>query len=516
MEAPRRIEKVATDIIEHYRTNILPNGFKAQVVTTSRLAALRYKEALDQALCEALAALEAAPLSEEERQDLEILKRIETDVIVSGSLNDEECYRAFTNPQKHEVQIARFKRPLVTDDSEKQDGLAILIVVDMLITGFDAPVEQVMYLDKRLVEHNLLQAIARVNRPASGKNCGYVVDYFGIGHHLKEALGAFAEEDIEGAFDNLDEEVPRMRDAYVRLMQFFSNAGLNPYGDDYDVNECVEYLEDEEVRAEFVVLYKTLARKVDMILPDPRALEYVGKLKVIGFINTLAERRYRDGTLNLAGCGEKVRALIDEYVLSRGIDPKVPPVSITSADFERSLTTHGSKKAQASEMEHAIRYHITQRMSYDPEYYQSLSERLNQILTAHAEDWETLVKDLQKFLEEVRKGRQDVEQGLDPVIEMPFYDILKKEVYDTKELGDQEKEMVAGTTKDIVAMIQREIRRVDFWRKPTERQLLRRYIKEILLESRIPGILTKRNPITDRFVQLAERLDPELKRRVVL
>lgn len=307
-----------------------------------------------------------------------------------------------------------------------------------------------------------------------------------------------------------------MRDAYVRLMQFFSNAGLNPYGDDYDVNECVEYLEDEEVRAEFVVLYKTLARKVDMILPDPRALEYVGKLKVIGFINTLAERRYRDGTLNLAGCGEKVRALIDEYVLSRGIDPKVPPVSITSADFERSLTTHGSKKAQASEMEHAIRYHITQRMSYDPEYYQSLSERLNQILTAHAEDWETLVKDLQKFLEEVRKGRQDVEQGLDPVIEMPFYDILKKEVYDTKELGDQEKEMVAGTTKDIVAMIQREIRRVDFWRKPTERQLLRRYIKEILLESRIPGILTKRNPITDRFVQLAERLDPELKRRVVL
>ena len=73
MEAPRRIEKVATDIIEHYRTNILPNGFKAQVVTTSRLAALRYKEALDQALCEALAALEAAPLSEEERQATRLL-----------------------------------------------------------------------------------------------------------------------------------------------------------------------------------------------------------------------------------------------------------------------------------------------------------------------------------------------------------------------------------------------------------------------------------------------------------
>lgn len=516
MEAPLRIEQIARDIIHHYRTNILPNGFKAQAVTTSRLAAVRYKEALDRALAETIAHLETLPLSEEEQEDLRTLKRMEIDVIISGSQNDEDIYKPYTDQQKHTLQIARFKRHLISDDPEKQDGLAILVVVDMLITGFDAPIEQVMYLDKRLVEHNLLQAIARVNRPASGKNCGYVVDYYGIGHHLKEALGVFADEDIEGAFDQLSDEIPKMRDAYSRLMLFFNNADLNPFGNDYEINECVEYLDDEEIRAEFVVLYKTLARKVDMILPDPRALDYVDKVKTIGFINTLAERRYRDRTLNLTGCGEKVRALIDEYILSKGIDPKVPPVSITSDDFEESLDPHRSNKAKASEMAHAIRYHISQRYSYDPEYYQTLSERLSEILAAHEEDWDTLVEELKRFLQDVRAGRRDVEQGLDPVIEMPFYDILRKEIFGTKDLSEIEKERIAGTTKDIVAMIQREIKKVDFWKKPTEKQLLRRYIKGILLESQLPDILPKRNAITDRFVRLSEHLDAELKRRVVI
>lgn len=534
LEAPRRIEKIAADIIDHYRTNILPNGFKAQVVVSSRLAAVRYKEALDRALADAIADLEAKACGQDDPEDLETLRRIKTDVIISGSQNDEEIYKPYTNPQKHEAQIARFKKPLDADDPEKQDGLAILVVVDMLITGFDAPIEQVMYIDKRLVEHSLLQAIARVNRPASGKNCGYVVDYYGIGHHLKEALGVFADEDVEGAFDPLGDEIPKMREAYTRLLQFFAAADLNavpesaaesssyagrtldPLGNEYAINECVEYLADEEKRAEFLVLYKSFARKVDMILPDRRALDYVHPVKVIGFINTLAERRYRDRTLNLAGCGEKVRALIDDYVFSQGIDPKVPPVSITSENFEKSLSNHRSSKAKASEMAHAIRYHISQRYDYDPEFYQTLSERLNDLLTAHEEDWDTLVKELRKFLEEVREGRQDVEHGLDPVIEMPFYDILVKEVYGSKDLSETEREIAAGTTKDIVFMIQREIRKVDFWKKATEKQLLRRYIKEILLESRLPEILQKRNAITDRFIGLAEHLDAEFKHRVIL
>jgi len=537
MEAPKRIEAISKDIVHHYRENILPNGFKAQVVATSRLAAVRYKDAIDRALKETIEKLE-----NEDSEELENLKRIETDAIISGNANDEEIFHPYTNKAKHETQISRFKKQFFSDDPEKRDGLAILIVVDMLITGFDAPVEQIMYLDKKLVEHNLLQAIARVNRPASGKNCGYVVDYFGIGHHLKEALGVFSEEDIEGAFDNLGEEIPKMREAYTKLINFFDNTGysvparfstlgegvcesstyaskkakLNPFGDDNDINECVEYLDDEEKRAEFVVLYKNLARKVDMVLPDRRALDFIGPVKTIGFINTLAERRYRDRTLNLAGCGEKVRALIDEYVISKGVNPKIPPVSITSDDFEESLEVHTSKKAKASEMAHAIRYHISQKIDFDPEFYQKLSERLKELLASHEEDWDLLVEELNRFLKEVREGRQDIESGLDSVIEMPFYDILIKEIYGNNEISDKDKEIAAGTTKDIVAMIQKEIQKVDFWRKNTEKQLLRRYIKEILLKSGLPDIMAKRNSISDRFIRLAEHLDAELRRRVVL
>ena len=167
-------------------------------------------------------------------------------------------------------------------------------------------------------------------------------------------------------------------------------------------------------------------------------------------------------------------------------------------------------------MAHAIRYHISERMDYDPEFYQSLSERLEELLSAHMEDWDSQIDELKKFLHEVREGRQDVESGLDAEIEMPFYDILVREVYGDSDISETERELIAGTTKDIVAMIQREIQRVDFWKKSSEKQLLRRYIKEILVGSGLPDILKNRNQITDRFMRLAERLDTELKRRVVL
>jgi len=154
LEAPKRIEMICIDLIDHYKEKVQPEGFKAQIVTSSRRAAVVYKKTLDR-----LGAPESA-------------------VIISGKHNDEEMFKPHTKKSDHDNFVKRFKKPM------EKDGLSFLIVKDMLLTGFDAPVEQVMYLDRKLREHTLLQAIARVNRTRLGKDCGFIVDYYGLSAFL--------------------------------------------------------------------------------------------------------------------------------------------------------------------------------------------------------------------------------------------------------------------------------------------------------------------------------------------
>ena len=153
LEAPQRIRKVCIDIVKHYREHIQPNGFKAMIVTSSRSAAITYKEQLDE------------------------LEAPRSAVIISGDHNDGKRFWEYTDGSKHKKQIEDFKKPLGSGEGESE--LSILTVKDMLLTGFDAPVAQVMYLDRKLTDHNLLQAIARVNRTNKNKFRGYIVDYYG-------------------------------------------------------------------------------------------------------------------------------------------------------------------------------------------------------------------------------------------------------------------------------------------------------------------------------------------------
>ena len=126
--------------------------------------------------------------------------------------------------------MENFCKPFDFDDPDKVlTGIAFLIVCDMLLTGFDAPVEQVMYIDKKLREHNLLQAIARVNRVTKGKQRGYIVDYIGLANHLTEALTIYAAADEQQELARgLEEhlvEVPMLEERYQRLLQFFAEPG---------------------------------------------------------------------------------------------------------------------------------------------------------------------------------------------------------------------------------------------------------------------------------------------------
>ena len=233
LEAPRLIEEKAADILRHYVTNILPNGYKAQVVAYSRRAAIRYQEAFEAARRDLLA--EALALSPEDKgmddvammqrpprvqaaiqawRQREILQRLEFAVVISSGNNDDPGWARWSEGTAVKQHIKRFKKPLTHEDPEKADPLAFLIVKSMLLTGFDAPIEGVMYLDRPIREAELLQAVARVNRTGHGKQHGIVVDYYGVANHLKEALAAYSDEDVDGALQSIKDELPLLRDRH--------------------------------------------------------------------------------------------------------------------------------------------------------------------------------------------------------------------------------------------------------------------------------------------------------------
>jgi len=420
-DAPALIADKARDILRHYVTHILPNGYKAQVVAYSRLAAIRYGEALQKARNELMA--EAAALSPQDKalDDEALCQRppkvqavvqawryrdtmahIEFAPIISGSNNDDPGWRPLTDGAAQEQLIKRFKKPLFHAKPEKTDPLAFLVVKSMLLTGFDAPIEGVMYLDRPIREAELLQAIARVNRTGFGKRCGIVVDYYGVAQHLKDALAAYADEDVEGALASLKDEVPALRDRHLRVVDLFRKQGIESLD---DTEGCIEALGSEKLRAEFAVKLKAFLASLDTVLPRPEGLPYSADAKRLAYIYARARNRYKDTPVLGKDVGAKVRKLIDDHVISLGVDPKIPPIQLTDVEFDTHLARTVNERAKASEMEHAIRSHIRKHVDQDPVLYRKLSERLNDILQTLGEQWDEVISQLRKIIDELRSGQ---------------------------------------------------------------------------------------------------------------
>ncbi len=342
--APKRIEAICLDLIEHFQRSIQPNGFKAQIVAVSREAAAIYKDTLDR------------------------LHGPESVLIMSAVHNDIEALaRHHMRKDEQDRQIDRFK--------DTSSPLAILIVCDMLLTGFDAPVEQVLYLDAPLREHGLLQAIARTNRRAEGKDYGLIVDYWGVSEALQDALAVFSEADVEAALEPKADELPRLHQRHQIAVDFF--AGVK---DKDDLDACVTELEPEDVRAEFDLAFRRFAQSLDMLYPDAKALAFVDDARWLGKIRAAARARYRDGKIDISDCGAKVRKLIEDSVLADGIELLVKEVALFSKDFDDKLAALKTNKAKASEMEHAIRHEIHVKLDENPAFYESLRERLEEIV----------------------------------------------------------------------------------------------------------------------------------------
>lgn len=490
-DAPELIADKAHDIMRHYVTNILPNGYKAQVVAYSRLAAIRYYSALQQARDDLLKDAAALSATDKAMDDEALCQRppkvqakvqawryrdtlqsIQFAPIISGSNNDDPAWKPWTDGHAQEQLIKRFKKPLLLASNggnpEKTDPLAFLVVKSMLLTGFDAPIEGVMYLDRPIKEAELLQAIARVNRTGFGKRCGIVVDYYGVAQHLKDALKAYADEDIEGALASLKDQVPVLRDRYLRVVDLFRRQGVESL-DDAEV--CIEALGSEKLRAEFAVKLKAFLNSLDTVLPRPDGLPYTKDAKRLAYIYARARNRYKDTPVLGKDVGAKVRKLIDDHVISLGVNPKIPPIQLTDAEFDTQVARVANSRAKASEMEHAIRSHIRKHLDEDPVGYRKLSERLNEILKTIGAQWDEIVVHLQKLIDEMRAGKvsgDDLAGDL-PEHYAPFLRTVLEVVAATQAPNAAELLRLKDVTVELVDMLVQELQsNRDIW-KPHRR-----------------------------------------------
>jgi len=528
LEAPKLIDAKAEDMLRHYVASILPEGFKAQVVATSRKACVRYQGSLQAAKDRLVAELEALPpemlaLSEDERAELdeekqylvsvhphlERIRRLEFAAVISHKHNDEPSWRQWSTKASHEDHERRFKMPFEHENPDKCSGLAFLCVQNMLLTGFDAPVEQVIYVDRRIREHVLLQAIARVNRKKRGKPCGYVVDYIGIAKLLKEALlESEGGEGDTGGLDTKRDEIPRLEARHQVVMEVFTSRGIT---DITDVEACVDLLEDVKVRADFINKLRLFLVSLGIVLPLPEAHRFMRDAKILGFIARVASNLYRDNQLNLLGVEQKVRLLIDEYIAAQGVEPGVPPMDIMDAGFEEEVNKRPTAKSRASEMLHAIRYHITVHVHEDPEHYKSLSEKLDAILQNLRDNWTELERVLRDFLRrEVVEGRHEGVAGLNPRVQAPFFDVLKRAVESETgselQTDDAQFPELVRLTVALVEKIQGAISKVDFWRDRASRQALETEVSNELRWCRVDGErVFKKNvrELATRIVDLA-------------
>jgi type I restriction enzyme R subunit len=529
LEAENRINAIARDLVSHYVDNILPNGFKAQVVCHSKLACIRYKNGIEAALAERIEREQART-----SPDSELIRRLrflKTAVVVSSDGTNEPAY--ITHARKEAARmnaVDNFCRNFDLDDPDKEyTGIAFLIVCDMLLTGFDAPIEQVMYIDKKLREHTLLQAIARTNRVKKGKQRGYIVDYIGLANHLTDALTLYAASDelqeLHDGMQNITSELPVLEERYQRLLQHFTALGvkeIRPFvngqlaGLDADaavVHEAVKALKDEKRRADFEVYLKKFLMSMDIILPHVSAQPYRVPAKRFGYILQVTKERYKDTSLDLGQAGEKVKALINEHLISLGINPKVPPVELLAENFMEKLAAHAGKndEAKASEMEHAIRKHCTVHHDEDPAFYKSLSEKVDALIEKHHDEWDLLVERLVELRTEAISGRQKGEDGMSKEA-TTFYGHIVQVGFPNGSVDDGDKPKFKELMEATVEILQETIASVDFWQNPDKQKRVRGLIKTEITKAGIEALKDNRERVAVEIMKLAKNRHDELIR----
>ncbi|MCK4524418.1 type I restriction endonuclease subunit R, partial [candidate division WOR-3 bacterium] len=379
-EAEQKIKMIAFDISQHFAYNWRGKGFKAQIITQSKAAALKFKYYLDK------------------------FEMVTSEVIMSGPDQRE----GYSDPNDKPSEMIQFWNKMMKKyGSEKQyndmiissfkedEEPEIIIVIDKLITGFDAPVNTILYLARKLKDHTLLQAIARVNRLKEGKEYGYIIDYYGILENLDNAmefyraLPEFDKDDLKSVFIFIDKIISELRKDFDKLNDLFKEVKNKN-----DIEECEKHLADEELRDKFYMNLLAFSKSLSIALSNnefhektknDKIQEYKNTLKFFSKLRVSVRRRYSDA-IDYAEYEPQIKKLIDEYVGAGEIEQITPLVNIFNEfAFNEEVSNLRDDGSKADAIATRTQKTIQERYEEDPAFYKKFSEILENVIKAYRE-----------------------------------------------------------------------------------------------------------------------------------
>lgn len=378
-EAEQKIANVALDISQHFEHKYKGTGFKGQLTVPSKAIALKYKKYLDELGMVTSEVVVSAPDTREGNDDIYEENSSEVNQFWKRMMD------RFGNESEYNAQIInQFKNAPEPE---------ILIVVDKLLTGFDAPKNSVLYIARSLKEHGLLQAIARVNRLAEGKDYGEIIDYYGLLTELDEALltysniGDFDEEDIQDALISAQEEIKKLPQVHSDLWEIFN--GINKY----DIEAYEQHLKYEDDRDKFYDKLSQYSKVLQLALGNFKFLEETPEKKIVTYKNDLKfflnlrvslKSRYAE-SIDRKEYEAKIQKLIDTYVTSDEIIQVTEPVDIFDTEkFRAEVEKKVSTRSKADTIAYRISRTISEKWDDDPIFYKKLSELLKEAIAKYS------------------------------------------------------------------------------------------------------------------------------------
>lgn len=378
-EAEQKIANVALDISQHFEHKYKGTGFKGQLTVPSKAIALKYKKYLDELGMVTSEVVISAPDTREGNDDIYEENSSEVNQFWKRMMD------RFGNESEYNAQIInQFKNAPEPE---------LLIVVDKLLTGFDAPKNSVLYIARSLKEHGLLQAIARVNRLEEGKDYGEIIDYYGLLTELDEALltysniGDFDEEDIQDALVSAQEEIKKLSQLHSDLWEIFN--GINKY----DVEAYEQHLKYEDDRDKFYDKLSQYSKVLQLALGNFKFLEETPEKKIVTYKNDLKfflnlrvslKSRYAE-SIDRKEYEAKIQKLIDTYVTSDEIIQVTEPVDIFDTEkFKAEVEKKVSTRSKADTIAYRISRTISEKWDDDPIFYKKLSELLKEAIAKYS------------------------------------------------------------------------------------------------------------------------------------
>lgn len=439
----QNIFQTALDISIHFQSNWGKDntgehsGFRGMVVCPDKLTAVKYKKAFD------------------------LIAKVTTEVIMSAPdtrENNEDVHSSEAPEVNQYYELLKTKYgqdidKMIIQQYEYGENIELLIVIDKLLTGFDVPQTIVMYLCRKLREHNLLQAIARVNRVYPGKEFGYIIDYAGVMEELQEAIETYSSDsdgfdpkDLQGTMKNIVGEIDKLPRAYADVIEIFK-----PIKNKNNIDEYVSFLADDALREEFYNKFSVFARILKIALATvefhdntstTEIQQYKNELKKFADIRVAANSTYLD-TVSFSQYEKQLQKLLDQHVITEEVIRLVDPIDILdSKSFEEEVEKLIGPRAKAEKIAAATSKYISINIDSDPVLFKKLSELITQTIidmrANRLSELEALkkLKDLKD--QAVKGGTNDLPETIkDKRRKVAIFHLLQEEV----ELKDKQLEI---------------------------------------------------------------------------